>query len=121
MSLIKQFELKLEQIQSKLETTRKAFKYNSELVLYGLKTVELYDPLRNIFAKYNFALTATLIRIKNLNNELNIYSNHREIILREDKRIQRALELLETTEDKISDVLTTLQAMAIFLENLQKQ
>lgn len=118
MNLIKQFELKLEQVSSKLATIRKAFKYNSHLILNGLKTIELNDPLRNTFAKHDFTLQETLLQIKKLTNELSIFYNHKEIVLIKDERISLALQLLEVYEDKITDLLTTLQAIAIYLENL---
>ena len=118
MNLIEQFKLRLEQLDSKLNKIQLAFKYNSELVLTGLKTIELNDPARNVFAKYTFVLEETVSRIRELTNELGVFYKHKEIILTNDERVKKALYLLTKFEDKENDVLTTLQAMAIFLENL---
>ena len=115
------FEIKLKEIEFKLEKAREAFKYNAEIVLQELKTLDPNNPRRNIFAKYDFILKESLYRIKTLTNELSIYSNHRAIIVDKNERIKRALEMFNNLEDKVIDLLTTLQAMAIFLENLKKE
>ena len=114
------FEIKLKEVEFKLEKAKEAFKYNTEVVLQGLKTLELNNPARNVFAKYDFILTESLHRIRGLTNELNIYYKHREIIKSKADRIKKALELLDRLEDNVINTLTTLQAMAIFLENLLK-
>lgn len=114
------FEIKLKEVEFKLEKTREAFKYNTELVLNGLKTIDLDNPARNIFAKYDFTLKESLYRIRYIANELSIYYKHRKVIESKPDRIKKALELLESLEHNIIDTLTTLQAMAIYLENLLK-
>ena len=111
-------EIKLKEVEFKIEKTREAFKYNTDVVLQGLKTLELNDPTKNIFAKYDFILKESLYKIRDLTNELNIYYKHRKIIESETDRVEKALGLLNRLEDNVIDTLTTLQAMAIYLENL---
>ena len=114
------FEIKFKEIEFKLEKAREAFKYNAEIVLQELKTLDPNNPIRNIFAKHDFILKEALYRIKTLTNELNIYFDHRAIIVEKNERIKKALKMLDNLEDKIVDLLTSLQAMAIYLENLKK-
>ncbi|OGI09914.1 MAG: hypothetical protein A3I68_00170 [Candidatus Melainabacteria bacterium RIFCSPLOWO2_02_FULL_35_15] len=118
MSLTSQFKEKLKLLKSKLEKASKAYKYTAELIISGLKTISLEDPVRNIFAKHEFINQESFAKLKLLINELNIFYKHEEIILYDDKRIQKALEILNVFEDQINDILATLQARAIFLENL---
>lgn len=120
MSLVS-FEIKLKEIEFKLEKVREAFKYNTETVLHGLKTLELNDPNRNIFAQHDFTLKESLYRIRNVINELNVYYKHREIIESKVDRVKMALVLLDKLEDDVIDLLASLQAMVIFLENLRKE
>lgn len=121
MNLTQQFKEKIELLKTKLENTSKSYKYSAELILSGLKTIDLKDPIRNIFAKHDFANKESFSRLKLLTNELITFYKHEEIILADDKKIQKALQLLQITEDKINDLLTTLQARIIFLENLRKE
>ena len=111
-------EIKLKEIDLKLEIVRDAFKYNTDLVLDGLKTIDLNDPTRNIFAKYDFMLKGMLPRIKDVTNELNIYHKHKTAISSKTENIKKGLELLSSLEDDIINILTTLQSIAVYLENL---
>ena len=119
MSLKNQFESKLKNLQVKLDKAMEAFKYTTELVSYEIRRLNKSDPRSNIFAKYSFTLENTLENINNLHAELNIFNQHRDIIVIKDSRIEKALELLDKNEEKISSVITSLQAIAIFLENLK--
>lgn len=121
MNLTQQFKEKLELLKTKLENTTKSYKYSAELILSGLKTIDLKDPIRNIFAKHDFANQESFSRLKLLTNELSTFYKHEEVILADDKKIQKALQLLENTEDKISNLLATLQTRIIFLENLKRE
>ena len=121
MNLTQQFKEKLELLKTKLENTSSSYKYSAELILSGLKTIDLKDPIRNIFAKHGFTNEESFARLKSLTNELSTFYKHEEIILTDDKRIRKALQLLEALEDKVSDLLTALQARIIFLENLKKE
>ena len=121
MDLKDQLELRLNKIQAKIDNTKQAFKYCTELVREGLREFAYVDPVRNIFAKNGFDLEEILVNINLLVSDLAIYLKYKEIILTKQERIEIALKLLDDFEDKITSILTGLQAMAIYLENLKKK
>ena len=120
MNLKDQLELRLNKIQAKIDNTKQAFKYCTELVREGLREFAYVDPLRNIFAKNSFDLEEILVNINLLVSDLAIFYKHKGIILIKQERIEIALKLLDDFEDKVNSIFTSLQSMAIYLENLKK-
>ena len=120
MNLKDQLELRLNKIQAKIDNTKQAFKYCTELVREGLREFAYVDPLRNIFAKNSFDLEEILVNINLLVSDLAIFYKHKGIILIKQERTEIALKLLDDFEDKVNSIFTSLQSMAIYLENLKK-
>lgn len=118
MNLKNQLEVKLREIQSRLDNTKKAFKCASELVQDGLNLFSYSNPTRNVFAKYSFTLEEILISINHLEADINVYNNYKEFVLNKEESMIKVLDLFE---DRVTDTLTTLQATTIFLENLKKE
>ena len=114
-------EEKIKFYQLRINKTIKAFNYATILVKEELIKLNHNDPRRNAFAKYSFKLEEILNDINDLTDELNIYINHKDIITTNDSRVSKTIDMLSRLEDKATDILTTLQSIAIYLENLKKE
>ena len=115
MNLRKELENKIQLLDIRLLKAKHGVSYTQELVTNLInKTKE--DLIQQVFIRKRIEIDRTNQLLLEYTKELLIYKRHREIILGNPKRVSKAVELLGNLEDKISNLIATLQAIAIVLE-----
>lgn len=116
MNLRKELESKIELLDVRLLKAKYGISYTQELVTKLInKTKE--DVIKQVFIRKRVEINHTNVLLLEYVKELSVYKRHREIILENLRRIKKAIEFLGDLEDKVSNLIATLQAIAIVLEN----
>lgn len=116
MNLRKELEAKIQLLDIRLLKARHGISYTQELVTNLINNTR-EDLIKQVFIRKKIKINDINVLLLEYVKELSIYKRHREIILENQGRINKAIELLDNLEDKVSNLIATLQAIAIVLEN----
>ena len=116
MSLEYKLAVKFLALEKKLIKAKQALLYLQNLINKIKKSIK-DEEIRQIYIRKELEVVDIEILIKKYSYELSIYIKHQSIMPINDKRINKVLALINEFEERISDVITTLQSMIIFLEH----
>ena len=116
MNLRKELEAKLQLLDVRLLKARYGVSYTQELVTKLINNTK-EDLIKQVFIRKKIEINNINALLIEYVKELSIYKRHREIILENPSRINKAIEFLDNLEDKVANLIATLQAIAIVLED----
>ncbi len=116
MSLENQLNQKFSLIEKKINTAEEAYKEFYTLIEAFLISESLDNELNRLVALKKVELGNMYKELSLLISLSKAVKQHREIILSKESTTQKALEVLETHNDRYSSFIADIKALAIFLE-----
>ena len=115
MDLKQRFESKLYSIEKKIVKAKQSISYLDKLIRQLIKNTKI-EEIKQIFIRKEIEINKTKILLAEYINEIQIYQKHKEIILSKEKIIVKAIQMLEEINDRVANLIATVQSMIIFLE-----
>ena len=109
------FEIKLQSIEKRIIKAQQGIRYLQELI-HKLKKLAKINEVKQVFIRKDLELKQTKILLAEYISQLSIYNKHKAAICGKSKSLQIAIGLLNDISDKVTNLITTVQSMIIFLE-----
>lgn len=114
MNLESKLETQFLVIEKKIIKARQALNYLYKLIQKIKKSLKDKE-VKQIYIRKQLELVDIETLIKKYSFELSVYIKHKIMITQNDNRICKVLALLDGLDDRIINIIATLQSMIIYL------
>ena len=115
MDLKLRFESKLYFLEKKIFRAKQSISYLEKLISQIKKNIKI-EEVKQVFIRKQIEVNKIKMLLAEYINELYIYQRHKEVILVKEKSVIKAFQLMEEINDRIVNLIATVQSMIIFLE-----